>query len=194
MKKLHKSALVTVIALGTIAVIGLAAAVPCFVAPPARRTSPLNACINNLHQIDGAKEEWALEGRYTVGAKPSEADLAKFIRHGMNRCPSGGVYHIGEIGQNPTCSVEGHAMEAATGVVELVPLGTNAPPLNAILYAPNNRRAVGTVLNFDEWHEFDDGFEKAGVLIRDLNGLDAWVPRTTLSKALIMRDLLRQLP
>ena len=44
-----------------VAIIGLLAAIaiPNFV--KARSTSQMNACINNLRQIDGAKQQWALE-------------------------------------------------------------------------------------------------------------------------------------
>src|SRR6266478_4702290 len=44
-----------------VAIIGLLAAIaiPNFVR--ARSTSQKNACINNLRQIDGAKQQWALE-------------------------------------------------------------------------------------------------------------------------------------
>jgi len=34
---------------------------------PSPRTSPANACINNLRQIDAAKQEWALEHHATNG-------------------------------------------------------------------------------------------------------------------------------
>ena len=46
-----------------VAIIGLLAAIaiPNFV--KARTTSQTNACINNLRQIDGAKQQWALENR-----------------------------------------------------------------------------------------------------------------------------------
>ena len=44
-----------------VAIIGLLAAIaiPNFV--QARKTSQTNACLNNLRQIDGAKQQWALE-------------------------------------------------------------------------------------------------------------------------------------
>ncbi|HEY9172626.1 MAG TPA: prepilin-type N-terminal cleavage/methylation domain-containing protein, partial [Verrucomicrobiae bacterium] len=44
-----------------VAIIGLLAAIaiPNFV--KARETSRTNACISNLRQIDGAKQQWALE-------------------------------------------------------------------------------------------------------------------------------------
>ncbi len=37
-----------------------------------------NACINNLRQIDGAKQQWALENRKTVGSLPTAAELAQY--------------------------------------------------------------------------------------------------------------------
>ena len=44
-----------------VAIIGLLAAIaiPNFI--KARTTSQMNACINNLRQIDGAEQQWALE-------------------------------------------------------------------------------------------------------------------------------------
>ena len=44
-----------------VAIIGLLAAIaiPNFV--KARTTSQMNACINNLRQVDGAIQQWALE-------------------------------------------------------------------------------------------------------------------------------------
>ena len=53
-----------------VAIIGLLAAIaiPNFVR--ARTTSQMNACINNLRQIDGAKQQWALENKVTGAATP----------------------------------------------------------------------------------------------------------------------------
>ena len=51
-----------------VAIIGLLAAIaiPNFIR--ARQKSQQNACINNLRQIDGAINEWALETGQTTGA------------------------------------------------------------------------------------------------------------------------------
>ena len=51
-----------------VAIIGLLAAIaiPNFV--KARQTAQRNACIRNLHEIDGAKEEWALETKKSAGS------------------------------------------------------------------------------------------------------------------------------
>src|ERR1017187_5708146 len=50
----------------------LAIAIPNFV--KARATSQKNACINNLRQIDSAKNEWALESGKKPGDVPTEQD------------------------------------------------------------------------------------------------------------------------
>jgi len=62
-----------------VAIIGLLAAIaiPNFVR--ARQTSQTNACINNLRQIDGAKQQWALENNALGSGAPGEADLATYM-------------------------------------------------------------------------------------------------------------------
>ena len=95
-----------------VAIIGLLAAIaiPNFV--KARATAQKNACINNLRQIDGAKEQWALEQRKTEGARTEASDIAAFIKGGMPECPQGGAYTVGSVGEAPTCSVEGHSLNS----------------------------------------------------------------------------------
>src|SRR5437870_11102819 len=52
-----------------VAIIGLLAAIaiPNFI--KARTTSQMNACINNLRQIDGAEQQWALETKQAAAAE-----------------------------------------------------------------------------------------------------------------------------
>jgi chromosome segregation ATPase len=73
-----------------------------------------NACINNLRQIDAAKQQWALEFSKTTDAIPTEQDLTPYIKldasGNIPRCPSGGVYTIGAVGVQPTCSIPGHVL------------------------------------------------------------------------------------
>jgi len=91
-----------------VVVVGMLAAVAIPNFTKARSTAQSNACINNLRQIDGAKEQWALENKKNTGDVPKESDLAPYIRGGkLPRCPQGGHYIIGAIGTNPTCSVHG---------------------------------------------------------------------------------------
>ena len=77
-----------------VAIIGLLAAIaiPNFVR--ARTTSQMNACINNLRLIDGAKQQWALEQHCANSAFPatSGADLQPYLGHGsageLPACPA----------------------------------------------------------------------------------------------------------
>lgn len=73
-----------------------------------------NACINNLRQIDGAKQQWALENKKAVGALVSANDVSPYIKgDALPACPSGGTYTLNLVGINPTCSlgaVQGHTL------------------------------------------------------------------------------------
>jgi Protein of unknown function (DUF3352) len=87
-----------------------AVAVPNFV--KARQTAQFNSCINNLRQIDGAKQQWALENKKPQSAKPTQSDLKAYFRNGQFPvCPQGGVYTINSIGQPPRCNIPGHELK-----------------------------------------------------------------------------------
>ena len=68
-----------------------------------------NACINNLKQIDGAKQQWALENKQTAEAVPSSQQLAPYFKN-VPVCPLGGVYTLGNMESFPTCSIAGHVL------------------------------------------------------------------------------------
>ena len=70
----------------------------------------LNACINNLRQIDGAKQQWALENMKSAEAVPTAEQIAPYIKNGFPTCPAGGKYTIGKVGDAPTCSIPGHTL------------------------------------------------------------------------------------
>lgn len=64
-----------------------------------------NGCINNLRVIKGAKEEWALENGKTNGIV-TENDIKPYLRNGsLPKCPAGGTYIIGQVGEGPKCSI-----------------------------------------------------------------------------------------
>ncbi len=78
---------------------------------PAAAVSPLNACINNLRQIDAAKQQWALENSKTGSAVPTAQDLLPYLEDGLFPvCPSGGTYTINAVNVPPTCSIPGHVL------------------------------------------------------------------------------------
>jgi hypothetical protein len=69
-----------------------------------------NACINNLRQIDGAKQQWALENNKTAAATPSPQDIAPYLNgNQLPVCPAGGQYTLGIVSKPPVCSIAGHA-------------------------------------------------------------------------------------
>ena len=71
-----------------------------------------NTCLNNLRQIDAAKNQWALEKNKAVDAVPSEQDLLPYLKDGVfPACPDGGTYSINGMDAMPTCSVAGHALQ-----------------------------------------------------------------------------------
>src|SRR2546428_3736167 len=78
-----------------VAIIGLLAAIaiPNFVR--ARTSAQTNACINNLRQIDGAKQQWALETRQNGAATPVQTDIDPYLGRAGSAssivCPAGGT-------------------------------------------------------------------------------------------------------
>lgn len=70
----------------------------------------LNACINNLRQIDGAKQQWALENQKSVDAIPTLQDIAPYLKDQVILCPAAGKYTLNALSAVPTCSVAGHAL------------------------------------------------------------------------------------
>jgi len=97
-----------------VAIIGLLAAIaiPNFV--KARTTSQTNACINNLRQLDGAKQQWALEQKQLSSATPTSGDVQPYLGRGTDggypSCPANGVYVINTCGTTPTCNVANHVL------------------------------------------------------------------------------------
>ena len=98
-----------------VAIIGLLAAIaiPNFV--KARNTSQTNACINNLRQIDTAKQTWALEKGKKSTDTPVVDDLTVYVGHaglaGADVCcpltakgtPFGGYTKLGDMLTLPIC-------------------------------------------------------------------------------------------
>ena len=100
-----------------VAIIGLLAAVaiPNFV--KARQTAQRNACIQNLKQIDGAKEQWALESKKVTGDAVAKDQVDNYIKGGAPSCPGSGTYTYGNIGTDPTCSVATHVLPTSAASV-----------------------------------------------------------------------------
>src|SRR5437867_11153089 len=82
-----------------VAIIGLLAAIaiPNFV--KARTSSQANACINNLRQMDGAVQQYALETRLASTATYTLPLIQPYIKltstGNLPGCPAGGTYTAG---------------------------------------------------------------------------------------------------
>ena len=90
-----------------VAIIGLLAAIaiPNFVR--ARTTSQQNACINNLRQIDGAIQEWALDNKMPTTALVLETDVTPYLKRPVI-CPASGTrfadsYTLLTVTDQPMC-------------------------------------------------------------------------------------------
>jgi len=98
-----------------VAIIGLLAAIaiPNFI--HARTTSQMNACINNLRQIDGAKQEWGLETGAGPTDQPRNRTLQPYLGRGsggsLPYCPLDstktfdGSYIEGNLQTPPVCQI-----------------------------------------------------------------------------------------
>ena len=88
-----------------VAIIGLLAAIaiPNFVR--ARNTAQKNTCINNLRQIDGGIQQWALENKKSDTDTVLPADVLPYLKGAaMPTCPtSDAVYTMTDVKTAPAC-------------------------------------------------------------------------------------------
>jgi uncharacterized protein (DUF3084 family) len=77
----------------------------------AQLTAQRDQCINNLRQLDGAKQQWALEKGKTAEAVPTAQDIIPFLKDNkLPVCPARGTYTLNAVNQLPTCSIPGHEL------------------------------------------------------------------------------------
>jgi prepilin-type N-terminal cleavage/methylation domain-containing protein len=98
-----------------VAIIGLLAAIAVPNWVRARTKSQTTSCINNLRQIDGAKQEWALETRMSGGITPDITDIQPFLGRSLTNHPScpadssqqfNNSYAMGTLTNPPTCRID----------------------------------------------------------------------------------------
>jgi prepilin-type N-terminal cleavage/methylation domain-containing protein len=87
----------------------LAIAVPNFM--KARDSSRTKACLDNLRQIDSAKQQAAMDLKLQNTDTPTQNQLQPTYIKAWPVEPQGGTYTIGDMSTNPICSVGGaHAL------------------------------------------------------------------------------------
>src|SRR5277367_4287576 len=108
-----------------VAIIGLLAtiAIPNFVR--ARLKAQQSACINNLRQIDGAKQTWALENRANQTTVPVIANIQPYLGRGTAgtapTCPADPAnsfatsYSLNDLQTAPACLINPGAPGDLTG-------------------------------------------------------------------------------
>lgn len=99
--------------IGLLPLLALCVAIPNFV--KARTTPSRNACCNNLRQLDGAKEQWALENNITnMNIAPNWSDMVGMDKYMKVKpqCPAHGTYYLNNMNSKPTCSIgpPGHTL------------------------------------------------------------------------------------
>ena len=72
-----------------------------------QRIAKMQTCISNLHHIQLATQQWALETRQSDNAPVTAADVLPYLQ-GTVVCPSGGKtfmdsYALTTVNVNPTC-------------------------------------------------------------------------------------------
>lgn len=104
----------TLVALAVAAPVGLLAAIaiPNFV--KARGTAQTKTCEDCLRQLDGAKQQWAIDERKngTAIPKPNELYGQELYLVRPPVCPNGGTYSINAVNKVPTCSHPGHSISS----------------------------------------------------------------------------------
>lgn len=83
-----------------------------FLVISARSRAAASKCMYYLEVIRGAKYQWAKQLEKPMDAKPTWDDICWYTGVGSTnecpfRCPSGGTYVIGKIGDLPICPVHG---------------------------------------------------------------------------------------
>ena len=95
-----------------VAILGIlvALAMPNFL--KSRETAQRHMCIENLSQIESAKQIWGVENGKKDGDVPVESDLigpVLYIKR-MPECVAGGTYSFNAVGANASCTIPGHTL------------------------------------------------------------------------------------
>ena len=109
MKKKVQSGFTLVELMMVITILGLLAALATPSFSNARTASRMNVCINNLRQLTGAKDQWAMENSKREADPVVISEVAMYMKGGiLPRCPSSGTYMFTTVQTGATCTIVGH--------------------------------------------------------------------------------------
>lgn len=106
-KQLNQGGFTLIEIMIVVAIIGLLAAIAVPAYGRARDRSRMVSCLTNLHRIDGAIQEWAMECRKQSGQSVTYEDIKAYLKNPVV-CPSGGTtfadsYEISTVDTPPAC-------------------------------------------------------------------------------------------
>jgi hypothetical protein len=64
----------------------------------------------NLRRLDAAKEQYGMQQGLAAGASVPSEGLAKDFPATAVACPADGVYTVGALGIDPSCSIDAHCL------------------------------------------------------------------------------------
>ncbi len=76
----------------------------------ARTQSQTQTCLNNLKQVDGAKQQWALDYKSAPTITPDFTDISGYLKHTV-LCPADRAatfatsYNMNAVSVRPTCQI-----------------------------------------------------------------------------------------
>jgi hypothetical protein len=71
------------------------------------RVKSAQPCINTLRQIEGAKEQWALETHALPGTPVTLSNILAYLSAPPTCHVAGATYVIGRVGEEPRCPTHG---------------------------------------------------------------------------------------
>src|SRR4051812_41879377 len=75
-----------------------------------RAISADSACVANLESLKSAKQNWQTAAKRRLDCRPTEEELfGPLWTSSMPVCPGGGIYNIGSVSEDPTCTLGGPA-------------------------------------------------------------------------------------
>jgi len=134
------------------------------------------ACVNMLFQIDGAKEQWALENHKSNGAQMTWDEIRDYFKSRWNdklpwdECPGGGHQTIGPIGQLPSCSIKRHQAAFEAQFKIHFPHHLEWPGFSGFLRDPEWRRIGNARV------QLEDSSDRRLVLVTEWHGGIAGLP------------------